>query len=457
MNLKDFRFTIIIVILSMSSAFANSNWTCATEIKSNKINCLMTSGSTVFAGTADSGLYLSTDSRNHWSSANVNLQGKRILNLECSRNTVVATTNVGSFFSNNNGTSWLNFRASVPNQPDSISYYALCDSVIIAETVRGKAYKFTYETNPSPWIQINDTFLDAGHPNTVAFFEGNIILGTTFRVYYSTDQGISWRVAQNNTNTQGISSIVKSGRMLFAVSDGPCLSYDNGLTWDFSFTGLPSRTIGCESFSISGITGNDSIVLMSGSLWCMGGEGGLYMTNDHISGWRRLSNNTKIGYRSIWGNNVFAEIDSTLFIDTNQSTSWTNMSGNLPRDQISGVVVSGNSIIVGTKSNGAWSRPLSDFVGVQTPQNRSSAKSFGVNLTGGFERNIALNFSLDHPSHISAAMFDIAGHQVARLFEGNLGAGKKQIQCKQFNLSPGFYAIQVFLDRDRLLKKVTLF
>lgn len=457
MNLSNTRFAGAFGLLLIFTVFAFSDWTRVSEIKSNHINCLMRNGSDIFAGTADSGIYLSIDNGNHWNSASGNLPDRRISTLELSRNTIIATTSAGSFFSNNNGASWLNFRTSIPNHTDTIHNYALCDNIIIAETVGGKAYKFTYENNQTPWIQISDTFLNAGHLNTVAMCNGKIVLGVTFRIYYSTDNGMSWRISSNYTNTQGIRSIVKSGNELFGNNGSICRSFDNGLTWSDYFPGLPPTRINCDRFAVSGLIGNDSIVVLSGVLFCANGNGGLYWTSSNTDKWNQLSNNLKIGYRSVEGSMVFADMDSTLLLDTNNSTSWINISANLPRDQISGVVVSGNNIIVGTKSSGIWYKSLTDFVGVKLPQHNQECPNLDIHINVRFENKITMNLSLVRKKHISAVIFNIAGHQVGQLFEGDLGVGKHQIQCDKFKLSPGCYTVQVLADKERYIKNLTIF
>jgi Secretion system C-terminal sorting domain len=74
---------------------------------SEAIYCLAVSGTNIFAGTSDYGVYLSTNNGTNWTQVNNGLTNTTILALTVNGTNIIAGTNVGGvYISTNNGTKW---------------------------------------------------------------------------------------------------------------------------------------------------------------------------------------------------------------------------------------------------------------------------------------------------------------------------------------------------------------
>ena len=56
-----------------------------------------------------------------------------------------------------------------------------------------------------------------------------------------------------------------------------------------------------------------------------------------------------------------------------------------------------------------------------------------------FNPTTAIRFSLTRESHVTLRMYDVAGHEVARLLDGTRPAGEHQVVFEGRNMASGVY------------------
>jgi len=220
-------------------------------------------GSTLFAATSYDGVYESTDGGFNWSSANIGmgpkdvraitatnsstliagwnksvsgfLAGSNILSLLASESGVYAGTRDGIYRTENNGDSWVKLTGT----NDTINYctvWGLCekDGDIFAGTFlqyNSTVYKST--DKGSTWTRSG-----TGLPPDLTFIfsmatsGNNLITSTDEGIYYSSNDGANWNLA--NIPTQYIPSVAAGAdNFVYAAvpSIGVYRSEDNGVNW----------------------------------------------------------------------------------------------------------------------------------------------------------------------------------------------------------------------------------
>ena len=330
----------------------------------------LTGGISVFAGTEGDGVFLSLNSDTNWVAVNNGLTNLFINSFLCipqkngGINIFVGTLG-GVFLSTNNGTSWENLNNGLMN--------ATVEALAVLKDENG----------------IDNLFACSGYP------------GGVFR---STDNGINWVTFENELSSSSIKDIVASDSNLFV------LTYDNdvfrstnkGVSWDIINDVCPSyEEVVClaahDTIVYAGVAyGGSSLVYYSvngGNSWGNGKEGGI----------------ASIECMKIGG--------PFLFVGT--SSAWDF----------------GGSV---------WRRPLSemltDFTDVKDNE-KQSPHDFILeqNYPNPFNPTTTISFSLPSRSFVSLKVFDGLGREVTVLLSEELAAGNYTQQWNASGFSNGVY------------------
>jgi hypothetical protein len=295
-------------------------------------SCLAVSGTNLFAGTENNGVYLSSDYGASWAKVSNGLIGSYanyVTSLAVNGNYIFAGTRDGVYRSTNNGTSW-----DTANTGMRSSTYVIA-LIVIPNGTNGTT----------------------------------IIAGTEQGTYLSNNNGNNWTYISTNTGLpyeyiDAFAAIPngKGGTNLFAGSQndeislsGLFLSTDNGNNWSRISIGLPE--ISCVSALC--VTGTNIVAgLFGGSVVGYGNSGkGIFLSTDNGSNWNctGLPSTDNVTSFAISAENLFAGTKGDgIFISTNNGVSWTN-TGNLLNDQgftfityVSSICVSGTNLLAGT-------------------------------------------------------------------------------------------------------------
>lgn len=316
-----------------------------------RINALASLGGNLFAGTADRGLFVSTDNGNTWASANNGITTSQISTLLVSGNTIYAASATNSpnnevFFSDNNGQSWKpvgnGLPASFPGAFIPVYKLAVSGGKLFAASRggilvnQGGNWTVAYAGSPYP-----------GFDSLIA--NGNLLFaGATFDgVSRSTDGGATWSQVNNGLAARSIFGVLKSNGVLYAGSgdgtagDGGFISTNEGQTW--TRTGLP-------------VTPVSKFLELDGKVFAATGAG-LYVTSNQGQSWTRLSAGLPNGSLGIAaaGNTLFAlSTASGLYKSTDSGQSWTTINNGLTTTQVASLVGLGTNLFVGTVDKGVF-------------------------------------------------------------------------------------------------------
>jgi photosystem II stability/assembly factor-like uncharacterized protein len=289
-------------------------------------------GATIFAGT-NSGVYLTTDNGENWSSSSSGLPeipnwgGPRrsVLSIAADSNHIFAAmgsyTLDGSLTSNPNDTQ---FGFPPPSTIDSI----------YSTTNRGESW--TASSSGISSIQVN----------AFAVLDGNIYAGTPTGIYLSTDLGKNWTEANNGLTSTLITSFAANGKNLFAgTTDGVYISTDSGAEWSSTHSNLSLLFADFIMYPPLLQTGDTNVYAWyagtfdfstdNGETWIPVAEPG----PDHIFYTSFAVSDANLYAGAISGN-------YGVYISTDNGTSWNLKSGGAPNvfEVFTNLVTSGDTI-----------------------------------------------------------------------------------------------------------------
>ncbi len=341
---KEKQMRAIIQLLIVFCLFASSSPLLAQWVQTNgtrgfQIQCFAGSGTNLFAGNYDGGVFLSTNNGKNWTAVNSGMTGSIVQSLVVSPNgtggtNLFAGTSGGVFLSTNDGTSWTAVNSG------------LTDTSVNALAVSPNG---TGGTNLFAGTQ------DGGG------------------VYLSTDNGTSWTATSSGilktiydaSRYISVWAITVSpngtgGTNLFAGTDnGVYLSTDNGTSWSAVSTGLPSTVV--YQYSIV-----HSFAVVGTDLFAQTWGGNIYVSTNNGTSWTRADSglaNTLVQSLVASGTNLFAgTYGDGIFLSTNNGTSWTAASTGIPSTVVQVLAVYGPNLFAGTYNSAVWRRPLSEMI-----------------------------------------------------------------------------------------------
>ena len=209
-------------------------WVQRGSIANHKIASLDIFGKNVLAGTADSGIFISTDYGFSWTEANTGLLNLNIAGLTSTDTKIYAATWMGGgggFVSADSGNSW----TPLMSLPDSIltAILAIGHNVFVSSFLLFSGV-FQSSDDGANWTQANLGGVTNYRINSFAKVGSNIFAGTGGGgVLRSTDLGKTWTSTGVNylyiNGLAGNDSIVLAG-----AAPGIWRSSDNGLSWSIA-------------------------------------------------------------------------------------------------------------------------------------------------------------------------------------------------------------------------------
>ncbi|MCX7862406.1 MAG: hypothetical protein N2449_05365, partial [Bacteroidales bacterium] len=99
----------------------------------------------------------------------------------------------------------------------------------------------------------------------------------------------------------------------------------------------------------------NSLELHNNIMYCSS-YGGLFVSNDYGNNWYQVSNfiNKSISKIFSYGNNLFVVANDTLYLSTDNGTTWSNIHQNLPLPIISSITMLGTTIFAAYSSYGIY-------------------------------------------------------------------------------------------------------
>ena len=348
------------------------------------VNALAVSGSNIFAGTKDAGVFRSTNNGSDFSPTNNGLTNLWIRALAVSESNIFAGTGSGVYRSTNNGTSWDSVNNGIPPNFAGNSF-AVSGSNIFAAIACIGVYRSTNNGDNWSFSGLTDKCV-----LTLAVSGTNIFAGASFDegIFRSTDNGGSWTAVNNGLTDLDVTSLTASGTNIFVGTGG----------------GSPN--------------------------------GGVFRSTDNGDNWSLVIN---LDARSLTasGTNIFAgTYDAGIYVSTNNGANWIERNqgfGTIPTGIFS-LLVANNYVFAGTDYRSLWRRPYQETIGIQNISSEvPSSFALYQNYPNPFNPTTKIKFdippSLQFPNVsignplVVLKIFDALGREVATLVNEQLAPG----------------------------------
>jgi len=370
---------------------------------------------------------------------------------------------------------------------------AIAEPQIFIGTNQGGVYRST--DNGANWSQIN-TGLTNTDVTALIFSGSNLFAGTSFGgIYRSTDYGENWTEVNSGLSVLFINTLAVSGSNIFAgarysvTGGGVFLSTNNGTNW--AYVGLTDNEVyslavlgsnifagtdagvflttnngGNWSAVNSGLTEDDIFALtVSNNNLYAGTSSGVFLSTNNGSSWTDISSATladKIVYSiAVHQVNIIAGTGGYgIYVSTNNGTTWEESDDGLPNSftEIHALAMSNTTLYAGTLFQGAWERPLTDYLTdvISTSDNLPQNFYLSQNYPNPFNPSTSIEFSIPQESFVELKVFDVLGNEVVNLINEEKDQGVYTVTFNASGLSSGIYFYTLRADGFVQTKKMLL-
>lgn len=408
------RVSSLLILLGFWASVADAQWQSVPS-PADRAFAFVQSGARIFAGSENSGLWLSTNGGASFAIYPTGLAEMNfdIRGFEVRQDTLWAGMAGGGVCrSTDGGTTWTAFNDGFETQAFAMGVEQIGDTVYAAvDWAIGLQPSGVYKTSVQ---QANWKRAGTGFPATLA--------------------GVTSFVA-----TQ--SGIMLVGAALAGLRGNVQVSLEKGYTW--SNRGIPGvgdvYTLEAEIDTVYAGTSN-----------------GLYVTKDFGASWQRLGTqfqNTVVDDILLFNRTLFAAVDQVgVAYSADGGASWNIITGNLPIDNdfVSALFIHGGKLFAGlSATHGIWSRPL-PTVGVDEDRGKLRgfmlAQNYPNPFPGGAQARAttsggtAITFTLHKAERVTLQIYDTLGREVATLINNERKElGKHTAILPAQNLAGGVY------------------
>ncbi len=384
---------------------------------------LITSKKTIIASGTALGLYRSTDYGNTW--AKTTTMRTEVVTALCidNYNTVFAgTTENRLFLSSNSGAGWYQVpEGTVPNE--IISLLSL-DTAVYAGTYDGL---FRTTDRGNSWKNLTQEYVGGAIYSLASNGGGELFAASNFGVYKSTDGGETW--CTSGLSSLAIHNIVvmqDDHVMVSTVYDGVYTSTNAGETWNYS---------GLTDASILALCVNNQ-----GDVFA-GGFGYVYRSTDRGSTWSSKTVDTcQLLSLLATEHDIFVGSFNGIFVSRDKGDTWTRLStsGLTGATILSLVADKQNNIIAGVNQGGVFmtSAPFTDIKPLYTIPTQTTLYQ---NYPNPFNPLTTISFDMASAGYARVQIIDLTGRVVATLADGYQTAGRKEIQWNAHDFPGGIY------------------
>ncbi len=202
-------------------------------LDNDKIECLYVSGNKLYGGGKTGGVWVCSpeDEEPAWKQLNPGLTNLEVSQIVVSEGNIIINTNMGAFYSSDNGANWLPVIAP-PNS--DLKKFSVSGSKVICV-----GYKGCYLSTDCGVHWNNLPIPDSIYvPGCFCFAGDNIIVGNKYGTSYTGDGGKTWKIMNTGLARGTINAIVYNGNeFLAAGANGLLKVLDDGA----AYTPLPER------------------------------------------------------------------------------------------------------------------------------------------------------------------------------------------------------------------------
>jgi len=379
-------FIRLIFLFAISFHVSYSQFVATNGPGSSTVKTISVSGQYVFAGTAGSGVYYTTNEGGTWLASSNGLGNMTVNKIECSGSVVIACTEAGLYRSTANGSNWSQVNSGNSSAYTSVRYM---NSVFYAGTYNGSIYKST--DNGATWTLYSSAI--AGAINDMCIFNG----------------------------------------VFFAAATGLHVSTNNGAAWSVEYISGPAMVL-----KVLFPTGN---VLRLGT-----GNGGKKSTTPLGNFTTDIPwINFVQGYAWV-GSYLIAGMSTGMFWSSDNGTTWNDPTPNYMQGSYVNCVTQSVSNVYAGAGNFVYKRAINEIIGI-TVSNTQVPEKFNLsqNYPNPFNPSTTIQYSLSSSQFVTLKVYDVLGNEISTLIDEHKQAGFYEVSFNASSLPSGsyFYRLQI--------------
>jgi len=312
------------------------------------VGALAVSGTDIYAGTK-AGVFMSADTGKTWTLKSTGITNLDIISLASSGTIVFAGINGGGVFGSiNGGTTWSAANTGLA-ATDTINALAISGTNIYAGTNHG-VYLAT--TALPAWSAINTGFV--GNVKIWSFFAsgGNLYSGSNRGVYVTPESAISWVKSNTGLADTAVAAVIVKGTKLFAGTKNTRI-YSSPVS-AISFAAVKT---GFANLKVSAMASSNAIVVG-------GTNHGLFVSlNDAVLYTARntgLTDSLNVTAIEIVNGKLFAgTMNAGMFMSLDTGKTWLQVNTGLTQMHIKDITSNATALLIGTADSGVFSSPIS--------------------------------------------------------------------------------------------------
>ncbi len=450
------RYTVFI------STNNGAHWDTITTNFPQPLTSLAASGNSVVIGTRYSGIFRSTNDEKSSNAVNSGLpMNLAVTSLETNGNNLFsATYHNGIFLSRDAGTSWKPINSDlmeVLGAAFRIYSFAVTGGNLLAGTDKGI---FVSADTGANWTRVDSNIINYRIESLAV--NGNKTFGGIYdRLYQSTNNGTSWNQVSSDSIRLTFYSVFPCGNTIFAMCDrvyvnsvNPFphlyLSTDNGVTWNQGnySSGLPYTVTSLVPIGSNIVAGTNGA--------------GAFLSTDNGTSWSAIDSAylpDSVYCLTTKGGNLFAGTNKGVYLSTDNGIGWTAVNTGLT-DPVWHLTTGDNYLFAGTPGSTVWRRQLSEFAEtgvICNPEHTLSHRKPSVILSSGRTGTTSfITFSTPRRERVTLTLYDLAGHALRTIANGQYGPGQQTLYWNNGALVPGCYMIKMRMGTNTYVKNVML-
>ncbi len=411
----------------------------------------ITNSNILFAGTNGNGLFRSIDNGENWQqNKGTSLTSINSITITPG-NYILAATNFGIFRTVDRGQNWVHLINGLPRNSLVSSLTTASNGYVYAAIPSKGIYRSTnygldwsLQDSP-PYLVYLKLIVDGSN--------GELFASSADGVFHSMNEGLSWALILNVIDVQTIRKL-PNGDIFVATNtyfDNTYRSTDNGETWEQIHQNIPGII---SQFAFD--SGNVFASYFNGTGACLMQSTDFGLTWDYNK--KSLPGNNNATSIIIPQHNriYLGTSDNGVFLTTDNGQSWKDYNDSANNKTILCLAVDSLShLCAGTAKGVFFSIDPVTSVNYKF-DNTPSFYSLSQNYPNPFNPTTKIEYSIPKSSFVSLKVYDILGREVETLVNDEKAAGNYEVQFNSNGLSSSIYFYKIQVGSFSSVKKMIL-
>jgi hypothetical protein len=302
------------------------------------------------------------------------------------------------------------------------------------------------KSNPNTFEIQSSVFNAYAAPSVFGTFSNRTYALLNGDLMWTTDNGITWEALTIPITGPGLSTFSIDAMGAIYIGYGPAIyrSVDTGITWTKIITPIKNAYISTIKFA------SPSIIIV-GTL----GDG-LWKSSDNGSSWKQW---VPAIFDSISAVEIIA---STCYVATSNGLISSSLTSDVWRNQL--LVDEHQSISQLFRSDSGYLYASVPDMGIWTTNPnipvfraiRTASEGFDLKIDESFDHSQTVTFALKNYGHITLSLYDILGHKLQTISEGDFDAGQHRVPLPTSQMANGMYNVILTTDNVRAPAKLLI-